>query len=73
MLRADLPVVRELRALKAQTATAANEKVALFDLLVGLLLDDSVADDEVRTRAWEPRGAERWAAARQQARAILRP
>jgi hypothetical protein len=43
--------LRELRDLKAQTATAANEKVALFDLLVGLLLDEDVADDEVRARA----------------------
>jgi Domain of unknown function (DUF4158) len=33
--------LRELRDLKAQTATAANEKVALFDLLVGLLLDET--------------------------------
>ncbi len=31
----------ELEQLKTQTATAANEKVALFDLLVGLLLDDN--------------------------------
>jgi hypothetical protein len=42
--------LRELRDLKAQTATVANEKVALFDLLVGLLLDKDVADDEVRAR-----------------------
>lgn len=42
----DLPVARELRDLKAQTATAAHEKVALFDLLVGLLLDDSAADNK---------------------------
>jgi hypothetical protein len=60
------PALLELRDLKAQTATAANEKVALFDLLVGLLLDDSVADDEVRTRAWEAMAPERWAAAREQ-------
>ncbi|MDX6719089.1 MAG: hypothetical protein QOJ63_1343 [Solirubrobacteraceae bacterium] len=65
--------LRELRDLKAQTATAANEKVALFDLLVGLLLDDDVADDEVRARAWETMAPERWAAAREQAQAILRP
>ena len=65
--------LRELRDLKAQTATAANEKVALFDLLVGLLLDEDVADDEVRARAWEAMAPERWAAAREQARAILRP
>lgn len=65
--------LRELRDLKAQTATAANEKVALFDLLVGLLLDEDVADDELRTRAWEAMAPERWAAAREQARAILRP
>src|SRR3954447_1752039 len=65
--------LRELRDLKAQTATAANEKVALFDLLVGLLLDKDVADDEVRARAWEAMAPERWAAAREQARAILRP
>jgi hypothetical protein len=37
---------RELEQLKTETATAANEKVALFDLLVGLLLDDSIADEE---------------------------
>lgn len=37
--------LRELRDLKAQTATAANEKVALFDLLVGLLLDDISYDN----------------------------
>ncbi|MDX6682218.1 MAG: hypothetical protein QOG94_2257 [Solirubrobacteraceae bacterium] len=65
--------LRELRDLKAQTATAANEKVALFDLLVGLLLDEDVADDEVRARAWEAMAPERWAAAREQAQAILRP
>ncbi|MCA1697705.1 MAG: DUF4158 domain-containing protein [Actinobacteria bacterium] len=65
--------LRELRDVKAQTATAANEKVALFDLLVGLLLDDRVADDEVRVRAWEAMAPERRAAARDQARAILRP
>lgn len=45
--------LRELNELKTITATAANEKVALFDLLVGLLLDDSIADDELRPRAWE--------------------
>ena len=59
-----------LRELKAQTATAANQKVALFDLLVGLLLDDSVADDEVRTRAWKAMAPQCWAAAREQAQAI---
>jgi len=49
--------LRELKELKTSTATAANEKVALFDLLVGLLLDDSVADDELRPRAWGANGA----------------
>lgn len=65
--------LRELKELKTSTATAANEKVALFDLLVGLLLDDSVADDELRPRAWEAMAPGRWAAAQEQARAILRP
>ena len=58
--------LRELRELKAQTATAANEKVALFDLLVGLLLDDDVADNDVRARRgrrW-PRSAGRPRASR---------
>jgi hypothetical protein len=65
--------LRELKDLKTSTATAANEKVALFDLLVGLLLDDSVADDELRPRAWEAMARARWEAAREQARAMLRP
>ena len=65
--------LRELKELKTSTATAANEKVTLFDLLVGLLLDDSVADDELRPRAWKAMAPGRWAAAQQQARAILRP
>jgi hypothetical protein len=65
--------LRELRDLKAQKATAADGKVALFDLLVGLLLDEDVADDEVRARAWEAMAPERWAAAREQGQAILRP
>jgi hypothetical protein len=63
----------ELEQLKNDTATAANEKVALFDLLVGLLLDDTVADSELRERAWQQMPPERWAAAREQARQILRP
>ena len=45
--------LRELKELIAQTATAANEKVGLFEVLVGLLLDEDVADGEVRERAWE--------------------
>jgi TnpA family transposase len=63
----------ELQQLKADNATAANEKVALFDLLVGLLLDDTVADTELRERAWQQMPPARWAAARAQAREILRP
>jgi hypothetical protein len=64
---------RQLEQRKAETATAANEKVALFDLLVGLLLDDSIAEDELRQRAWQAMPPARWAAARDQARQILRP
>jgi hypothetical protein len=46
---------------------------ALFDLLVGLLLDDSIADEQLRVRAWQEMPPERWAAAREQARQVLRP
>jgi hypothetical protein len=64
---------REFEQRKSEPATAADEKVALFGLLVGLLLDDSITDAELRARAWQAMPPAKWAAAREQARQILRP
>jgi len=63
----------ELEQLKLDTATRANEKVRLLELLLGVLLDPDLADDQVRERAFTVMPEQQWQKAREEARQIARP
>lgn len=63
----------ELQRAKLKTASQANEKVHLLELLLGLLLDPGVPDERVRERAFEVMSADQWQQARDEAQEIARP
>lgn len=64
---------KALDALKATTARAANEKVLLFSRLAEFILDEDIADADLRAAIWKTWPRERLAQAKAEADQLARP
>lgn len=64
---------KDLEKLKGATARAANEKVVLFSRLADFILDDDIADADLRSAIWRALPKEQLARAKAEADQLARP